>query len=76
MLPHRLTLVKYMAPFVLWELVVVIIFALSFVKLDTVQEAIVALATGYRVVYRTTRVRLYCNQLILAADSAAVSHHP
>jgi hypothetical protein len=62
-----------MTPFVLWEVLVVVIFALSFVKLDTVQEAIVALATGYRVVYRTSRVRLYCGMLILAGDEAHVS---
>jgi hypothetical protein len=73
LLPHRPTLVKYMGPFVLWELLVVIIFAISFIKLATVQEAIVALANGYRVVYRSTRVRLYCNQLVLAEDDAWVS---
>jgi hypothetical protein len=73
LLPHRPTLVKYMAPFVLWELVVVVIFAISFIKLDTVQEAIVALATGNRVVYRSSRVRLFSNVLVLTDSDAVVS---
>jgi hypothetical protein len=73
LLPHRPTLAKYMAPFVLWELVVVVIYAISFIKLETVQEAIVALATGNRVVYRTSRVRLFCNLLVLADTEDEVS---
>lgn len=72
MLPHRLTLVKYMTPFALWELMVVIIFAISFIKLESVQEAIVANAAGDRALYRSSRVRLYTNRLVLADTSEQV----
>lgn len=73
LLPCRLVLAKYMAPFVLWEAAVLIIVALSFSSLQGARDAIVANYTGWRVVFRSSRVRLYCNRLVFAETPQEVS---
>jgi hypothetical protein len=67
---------KYMAPFVVWEAAVLIIFVLSFSSLQGARDAIVANYTGRRVVtmkFRSIRVRLYCNRMVLAETPQQVS---
>ncbi len=68
LLPSRWTLAKLMAPFVLWELVVLIIFAISFAKLADVQEAIVVRSRG------RPRALQLASMLVLAPALARLLH--
>eukprot|EP00198_Chlamydomonas_reinhardtii_P011685 XP_001701022.1 predicted protein [Chlamydomonas reinhardtii] len=57
LIPNRVNVITFMAPFALWNIVLIVIYAISFVQLNGMQQPLASLNMASRVIYRYTRVR-------------------
>ncbi|KAG2450421.1 hypothetical protein HYH02_004923 [Chlamydomonas schloesseri] len=57
LIPNRVNVITFMAPFALWNIALIIVYAVSFVQLNGMQQPLASLNMASRVIYRYTRVR-------------------
>ncbi|KAG2431591.1 hypothetical protein HYH02_013284 [Chlamydomonas schloesseri] len=68
--PSYLSVLKFMAPMFLWNLAVVIVYAISITKLQGMQEPLASLNLAGHIIYRYTRIRAIAFAFVSQDDSA------
>ncbi|GFR42355.1 hypothetical protein Agub_g3050, partial [Astrephomene gubernaculifera] len=71
LLPSYANLVRFMAPFALWNAAVVIIYAVSLAKLSDMQGPLASLNMASHVIYRYTRMRARAWGFVMQDDPGA-----
>ncbi|KXZ45581.1 hypothetical protein GPECTOR_53g167 [Gonium pectorale] len=66
--PSPNNVLKFMVPLGLWEIALVVVLTISFLRLDGIQGPLASLNMASRVIYRYTRVRMTA-LLLVASDS-------
>ncbi|PNW79942.1 hypothetical protein CHLRE_08g373200v5 [Chlamydomonas reinhardtii] len=67
--PSYLSVLKFMAPMFLWNLAVVIVYAISIAKLQGMQEPLASLNLAGHIIYRYTRIRAMAFAFVSQDDS-------
>ncbi|KAG2441028.1 hypothetical protein HXX76_003881 [Chlamydomonas incerta] len=57
LIPNRANVITFMAPFVVWNVALIVIYTVSFVQLSGMQQPLASLNMASTVIYRYTRVR-------------------